>query len=96
MCVLTFSALVVAAGDSRMLTLVELQHVRQRLAEEMDFFEDTSTTNKEKSRRLLFLFMKDLMDGLNGGYITECDINLAMRLLQYKLYDGKSCMYIWS
>jgi hypothetical protein len=49
-----------------MMTLVELQHVRERLAEEVDFFDDSKTTELDKSRRLLFLFMKDLMDGLNG------------------------------
>jgi hypothetical protein len=54
-------------GDSRMMTLMELQAVRERLAEEVEFFDDVKTTERQKSQRLLFLFMKDLMDGLNGG-----------------------------
>jgi hypothetical protein len=50
-----------------MMTLMELQAVRERLAEEVEFFDDVKTTERQKSQRLLFLFMKDLMDGLNGG-----------------------------
>lgn len=46
--------------------LQELQIVREHVANEMELFENDSVTEKEKRSRLLFLFMKDLMDGING------------------------------
>jgi hypothetical protein len=49
-------------------SLVELQNVRERVTEESNYFEDASVSDDEKSTRLLFLFIKDLMDGINGEW----------------------------
>jgi hypothetical protein len=46
--------------------LQELQIAREHVAHEMHLFEDETISDKKKSSRLLFLFMKDLMDGING------------------------------
>lgn len=46
--------------------LLELRNVREHVANEMRLFEDSKVTEREKRARLLFLFMKDLMDGING------------------------------
>ena len=46
--------------------LQELRNVREQVAVEIDLFEDESVSEEEKRSRLLFLFMKDLMDGING------------------------------
>lgn len=47
-------------------SLIELQNVREIVLEESHYLEDSVVSDDEKSSRLLFLFIKDLMDGING------------------------------
>lgn len=56
--------MVLASGFHQ--SLVELQNVRERVAEESQFFDDSTVSEGDKGTRLLFLFIKDLMDGING------------------------------
>ena len=44
----------------------ELQHVRDDVVLENEYFEDPNVPMKDKSERLLFVFVRDLMDGING------------------------------
>ena len=50
--------------------LYELRHTREDVARESDFFDDPNVLKAEKSSRLLFLFVRDLMDGINGNTIA--------------------------
>ena len=55
------------SGGSSMTSLFfELQHVRDDVVLENEYFEDPNVPMKDKSERLLFVFVRDLMDGING------------------------------
>jgi hypothetical protein len=46
--------------------LQEIQNVREHVGCELELFQDASVSVQQKQGRLMFLFMKDLMDGVNG------------------------------
>ena len=46
--------------------LDELERVRDAVTEEVVMFESSQLTETQKSKRLLFLFVRDLLDGANG------------------------------
>jgi hypothetical protein len=46
--------------------LQEIQNVREHVGGELELFQDASVSVQQKQGRLMFLFMKDLMDGVNG------------------------------
>jgi hypothetical protein len=60
------------AGNNSDLSTVlyELRHTREDVARESELFDDPNVPKAEKSSRLLFLFVRDLMDGINGNTIT--------------------------
>jgi hypothetical protein len=49
----------------------ELKNVSQRLEEERVRFEHEFITEKEKSKRLLYLFQRDLMPGISGQILES-------------------------
>jgi hypothetical protein len=53
--------------------LMELGTTRQIVDREMVMFADPLVTEAEKNRRLMFLFVKDLMDGVNGAILDTKD-----------------------
>ena len=53
--------------------LLELGRTRQIVARESILFEDPSESLEDKNRRLLYLFVKDLMDGVNGAILDAKD-----------------------
>jgi len=59
--------------DSESLLLAELQSVRDCFAKECEFFDNAALSDEEKNSRLLFLFIKDLMDGVNGQIMDAKD-----------------------
>jgi uncharacterized membrane protein len=55
------------------LVMSELQHLGQSYREEKLRFQFEFTTEKEKSKRLLYLFQKDLMPGISGQILESKD-----------------------
>jgi uncharacterized membrane protein len=55
------------------LILSELENVETAIKEEKEFFQKNRLSEREKGKRLLFLFQKDLMPGLNGMILESKD-----------------------
>jgi uncharacterized membrane protein len=55
------------------LILSELENVETAIKEEKEFFQKERLSEREKGKRLLFLFQKDLMPGINGMILESKD-----------------------
>jgi hypothetical protein len=53
--------------------LDELERVRDAVSGEVVMFESSQLSNAQKSKRLLFLFVRDLLDGANGQILDAKD-----------------------
>ena len=60
--------------DAAINIMIELENMFRQTLEERERFATMYTTEREKSKRLLFLFQKDLLPGLQGTTIMNAVI----------------------
>ena len=53
-------------GDEALNAKGELQNTREAIVDESEYFDNSDISDSDKSARLLFLFMKDLLQAANG------------------------------
>jgi hypothetical protein len=61
-----YNTLIMKRRRPELVLLDELERVRDVVTEEVVMFESSQLTESQKSKRLLFLFVRDLLDGANG------------------------------
>jgi hypothetical protein len=65
--------------------LVELDSVRRQVEQELRYLDDPATLDKDKRRRLTYLFVKDLVDGVHGKILDRKDARDNVRRNQVSL-----------
>jgi hypothetical protein len=65
--------------------LAELDSVRRQVEQELKYFNDPTTLETDKRRRLTYLFVKDLVDGVHGKILDRKDARDNARKNQVSL-----------
>jgi hypothetical protein len=66
-----YNTVIMKRKRPELVLLDELERVRDLITSEVLMFESTQLTNAQKSKRLLFLFVRDLLDGANGQILDS-------------------------
>ncbi len=76
--------------------LVELNSVRLQVEQELKYLNDPTTLEKDKRRRLTYLFVKDLVDGVHGKILDRKDARDNARKNQVSLAaKAAACVVIF-
>ena len=80
-----FKSLTEPVRSSQEKILVELNSVRSQVEQELTYLNDPSTLETDKRRRLTYLFVKDLVDGIHGKILDRKDARDNVRKNQVSL-----------
>jgi hypothetical protein len=66
-----YNTVIMKRKRPELVLLDELERVRDVITDEVVMFESSQLTKAQKSKRLLFLFVRDLLDGANGQILDS-------------------------